>query len=633
MQTFIFPQPVPQVPPISKQQQQIWQSQTTTDGKTFYFNTQTRQSQWNKPEELMTDLEKDLNSLDWKELKTKDGREKVYYHNKKTNETTWKVPDVWKNVLEKHRLIEEKRATMNTPLSAIPLFRPVVNPVFHVAKPVVEEFETKEEAEEAFKNLLSSVVFSSTATWEEVLPHIVTHPHYRSALKTLEERKRFFQNFQNARIAKEEEERKIKMQNNKAEFQKVMDRRKDITPDTRWKHIKVSFKHEPIMRILTESEAETLFEECLIDLRKKLRDEARAVRRQNVDKLNKLLHNFHQNNQINHMTSWREAKSLIKNSRQYLDDKKFQEFDMIDMLMQYEDFIKILQSRYNSKKFIERSEVKRLERINREEFISVLKRLQNDGLIYCRTKWKEIFSYIKEEESFRSMLGQPGSTPLDLFRDIVIEMEDLYLRDRSVMEEMIKERGFPIKVNTEFREFLDYFSDEQKSFLNKHSLELFYDEMMEEAVYFEKLEARKKEKKQKKKVEAFKHYLKKLEPPILIDSKWEDIRPRVANSEEYVALEEDTRALTFEKYLVRLAEKAERNRNMKSDEEAEEKRRRSTKKKRARRYSSEDEFGEVKEKRRRNQNDPEETGNGSKSRRDQRYKKTDSEEEGEVKNA
>jgi YHS domain-containing protein len=60
-------------------------------GKLYYFNSVTNQSSWEKPEELMSALERAMGYSDWKEFTQKDTGKK-YYYNSKTKETTWKLP-------------------------------------------------------------------------------------------------------------------------------------------------------------------------------------------------------------------------------------------------------------------------------------------------------------------------------------------------------------------------------------------------------------------------------------------------------------------------------------------------------------------------------------------------------------
>lgn len=60
------------------------------DGKTYYHNSRTGQSSWEKPKELMTAIERADASTPWKEHTAPDGRK--YYYNKETKESKWTIP-------------------------------------------------------------------------------------------------------------------------------------------------------------------------------------------------------------------------------------------------------------------------------------------------------------------------------------------------------------------------------------------------------------------------------------------------------------------------------------------------------------------------------------------------------------
>lgn len=63
---------------------------TAPDGRTYYYNTKTKQSSWDKPDELKTTTERLLSQCPWKEYTAENG--KKYYHNVNTKESKWTVP-------------------------------------------------------------------------------------------------------------------------------------------------------------------------------------------------------------------------------------------------------------------------------------------------------------------------------------------------------------------------------------------------------------------------------------------------------------------------------------------------------------------------------------------------------------
>jgi pre-mRNA-processing factor 40 len=58
-----------------------------------------------------------------------------------------------------------------------------------------------------------------------------------------------------------------------------------------------------------------------------------------------------------------------------------------------------------------------------------------EGIIIEGAKWKDIFPLIKDNERFLNMLGQAGSTPLELFWDVVEHLDtDFRLKKDYVLD-------------------------------------------------------------------------------------------------------------------------------------------------------------------------------------------------------
>lgn len=73
-------------PPVASE----WTAHKSPEGRTYYYNSVTKQSSWEKPDELKSLSEKMLSSCPWKEYQSDAG--KVYYHNVTTKESRWDVP-------------------------------------------------------------------------------------------------------------------------------------------------------------------------------------------------------------------------------------------------------------------------------------------------------------------------------------------------------------------------------------------------------------------------------------------------------------------------------------------------------------------------------------------------------------
>ena len=75
-----------------------WNEARTPEGRVYYFNVHTKATQWTKPIELMTPVERALSQQPWKEYTTPEG--KKYWAHSETKKSTWEMPDEYKNALE-----------------------------------------------------------------------------------------------------------------------------------------------------------------------------------------------------------------------------------------------------------------------------------------------------------------------------------------------------------------------------------------------------------------------------------------------------------------------------------------------------------------------------------------------------
>eukprot|EP00158_Paraphelidium_tribonemae_P005401 Partr_v1_DN27318_c0_g1_i1_m46599 putative PRP40 pre-mRNA processing factor 40 homolog len=129
-----------------------WQEFSTPEGRKYWFHPATQKSVWEKPEELKSPIERLLDMLPWKEFTAKDGRQ--YWHNKLTQQSTWTCPP------EITELTEKMRHEVIMPVDRVPVSAKLENlksPI-SAADEVIPDFQTKEEAEEAFIALLTEHV-------------------------------------------------------------------------------------------------------------------------------------------------------------------------------------------------------------------------------------------------------------------------------------------------------------------------------------------------------------------------------------------------------------------------------------------------------------------------------------------
>lgn len=93
---------------------ELWKEAKNPEGRTYYYNTITKATQWTKPVELMSAAEvrispgncgcvftdyaqQALSKQPWTEYKTPAGR--AYWYNKETKQSSWEIPEVYKNAI------------------------------------------------------------------------------------------------------------------------------------------------------------------------------------------------------------------------------------------------------------------------------------------------------------------------------------------------------------------------------------------------------------------------------------------------------------------------------------------------------------------------------------------------------
>ena len=82
-----------------------WSERKASDGRTFFYNSVTKASAWEKPDAMKSNNELLLSRCPWKEYKSDAG--KVYFHNNYTKESVWTTPKDFQDI--KDRIASENK--------------------------------------------------------------------------------------------------------------------------------------------------------------------------------------------------------------------------------------------------------------------------------------------------------------------------------------------------------------------------------------------------------------------------------------------------------------------------------------------------------------------------------------------
>lgn len=287
------------------------------------------------------------------------------------------------------------------------------------------EYSTFEEAEAAFLKLLRRAGVQPEWTWEQAMRSIIKDPQYR-AIKDPKDRKAAFEKYAVEVRLQEKDRAKERLAKLRSDFGTMLRSHPEIKHYTRWKTARLIIEGETIFRSTNdENERRQLFEEYVTDLKKAHGEREVVMRKAAMDELVGILNSLN----LEPYTRWSEAHGLIQSNERFQGDEKFKSLSKSDILTAFENHIKSLERTFNDARQKQKQSKARRERQNRDRFIELLRKLREDGKIKAGTKWKDVHPLIEDDSRYTAMLGQEGSTALDLFWDI-IEEEERQLRGR-----------------------------------------------------------------------------------------------------------------------------------------------------------------------------------------------------------
>ncbi|TPX38444.1 hypothetical protein SeMB42_g06742 [Synchytrium endobioticum] len=349
----------------------------------------------------------------------------------------------------------------------------------------------------------------------------------------------------------------------------------------KYKTLCEGMQDSPFWKSLSDDRRRYLFREYSEKIRKEQLDHIREVRKQNMDKFRQLLKSIPE---VTIETKWKDAQKLYMQHPLYVTNKPLQSMDPIDFLAIFEAYIKEFEMQHHENVRVQRNKRKRMERENRDVYKSMMAQMVRDGKISPWSMWKDIYPIVKDDPRYTSMLGQGGSTPLELFFEVIFDLDMRYKRERKAVLDFLKELRAEVGPDTTYQMFVDQVTRvgniEQidpvvlRAAFEKLSLKAKREhrerraemgmgigiekrivQKTEKMILIEKRE----ERRRYKKMDALKSILKKLDSPITTTTPWSEVIPRIQRQPEYEDVDEGTRKEIYDKFISRLIEKAERS--------------------------------------------------------------------------
>ncbi|XP_053612309.1 pre-mRNA-processing factor 40 homolog A [Plodia interpunctella] len=536
--------PAPDVAPLANQSSP-WSEHKAPDGRIYYYNSVSKQSLWEKPDDLKTPAEKLLSSCVWKEYTTDAGR--VYFHNIETKESSWVIPKELQEIKDKiaaeeaaQNMIADVPVPGEVPLPGSPAVGggssaldeamaktlAAIDPTLANTIPIPEEikpeeitappqntgsedgdkapeaqYKDKKEAIEAFKELLKDRNVPSNASWEQCVKIISKDPRY-AMFKKLNEKKQAFNAYKTQKLKDEREEQRLKTKKNRENLEEFLLSCDRVTSLTKYYKCEEMFNNLEIWRCVPDSDRRDIFEDCIFAITKREKEEAKALKKRNMKMLAQVLENM---SEITYNSTWSEAQVLLLENSAFKNDVSLLGMDKEDALIVFEQHIKNLEAEYLQEREQLKKKNKRLQRKNRDNFLALLDSLHEEGKLTSMSLWVELYPVISADTRFAAMLGQSGSTPLDLFKFYVENLKARFHDEKKVIKEILREKDFEVRPDTSFEEFATVVCEDSKSAsLDAGNVKLTYNSLLEKAETKNKEKMKEESKAQKKLESSFK---------------------------------------------------------------------------------------------------------------------------------
>ncbi|KAH3682102.1 hypothetical protein WICPIJ_006905 [Wickerhamomyces pijperi] len=486
-----------------------WQQLKDPSGRTYYFNSVTSESKWEKPESLMTDFEKVLLKFNLKQFERNGS---VYYYNELTKESLWEIPEAVNKEIERLKVTreneeeeeEDKTNIQEQNITNITTEEPLKEKE-HVTDQATESEvqvpkEVKLETYHKRSNLLNLHTNNTDpsplhqmfkdhkvdATWSfnQIISTCSSDPRYWSNSMTPSQKKTVFEEYLKSRTKEELMRENTSIEKFQKAFVSLLGTM-DIKYYTRWRTVNAKLINEPVYNLYFISES--VKKKTFLEYRETIVKEHEDKENELINKAKSELVEYFKGLTITADTTWEELLVTIANDESFKKNKHFAKLNQLDLLSIYQDKLRSIRTSITEQTSEQEAVNYRHDRRARDSFVELLKSLHEEGILTADIKWADLYDFIQDDERYLGMIGRHGSTPTILF-DEFVKQESLIINSlRGRVEGLLIDKEFKIKEDSEeqqeqFMKLTSELKDNEQDTaeVNESRLKIIYEKLLKQ---------------------------------------------------------------------------------------------------------------------------------------------------------
>lgn len=439
--------------PLTYSKEQLdgaWSEHTAPDGATkYYYNALSKQSIYHKPDAWSTESPPPVAtaaSSPWKEY-TDPTSGKFFYSNGLA--TQWTKPD---------ELAEADAPVNETPPD---------EPSSKKRKRIKLEFQSKDEAIEAFKKHLLTKEVLPSLKWTEAVKILSADDawsDFEDAL-TVGERKQAMAEYQTKRANDLRTIERQERQRARESFQRMLAETVPSIPDfsgwkSRWADMRHALSKDPRFHaIIEEKLRETLFVDFCEEYRKRDDRRKRNLKREAESEFLSTLKELSAVGRVTTASTWSGFMASLSVTER--SDKRLAVSEFISVADQqhiFVDCVTDLQLAEEEKKRKTRDNRRKTLQGQRDDFRDLLVRFAEEGNLLPSSLWRDSQDKLGKDPSYTILYEQSLDMPRELFQRFIEDWNEVYLRDRLFLSKIAA--SLPTKAafvtdETSYRQFTE----------------------------------------------------------------------------------------------------------------------------------------------------------------------------------